>query len=117
MEPILAVPLPGATTLQSYVGMDEAAQRLYDTLYKNLIVTIIMTKNCGYSSLSKWLSQNQMSSGGQVYPIKSNDLVEMMNSKTFGHDPFKPKNSKRGNQKKKKKKDDKDDETAGLKED
>ena len=88
MEPILAAPLPGGATLQAYVGKDTAAHRLYDTLYMDLIVTFIMTKNYGYSSLRKGLAQNQMGPGGQAYPTKLIDLVEMMNSKT----PFKLKN-------------------------
>ena len=53
MEPILAVPLQGATTLQAYIGMNVAVQHSYDILYMDLIVTIIMTKVCSYSSLRK----------------------------------------------------------------
>ena len=64
MEPILATPLPGVTTLQAYIAMNAAARNPYDILYKDLIVTIIMTKNCGYGSLRKWLAQNQMGPNG-----------------------------------------------------
>ena len=72
MEDILAGPALGPTTLQAFVAMDETARRPYDILYTNLVVTIIMTKNCGYSSLRKWLAQNQISPGAQRYPTKSN---------------------------------------------
>ena len=44
MEPILAAAQP-VVTLQAYVCMDEAAQRPYNLLYTDLIVTIIMTKD------------------------------------------------------------------------
>ena len=78
--------------------MNAAARSPYDSLYKNLVVTIIMTKNCGYDSLRKWLAQHHMGPNGQAYPTSSNELVEMMNSGTFEPDHFKPK-SKRGNRK------------------
>ena len=104
IEDILAAPAPGPTTLQAYVGMNAATRRPYDVLYMDLIVTIIMTKNCGYNSLRKWLAQNQMIPGAQAYTTKSNELVEMMNSGSFEPDPFKPKNSRRANCDKKKKK-------------
>ena len=97
MVDILATPLPGPITSQAYERLDAAAWRPYDILYMDLIVTIIMTKNCGYGSLRKWLAQNQMSPGAQAYPTKSNDLVEMMNSKTFEPNPVKPKNEKKRN--------------------
>ena len=58
MLDILAAPVPGPTTLQAYVGIDTTARRLYNVLYMDLIVIIIMTKNFGYSSLRKWLAQN-----------------------------------------------------------
>ena len=45
MEPFLA---DAGETLVTYLGMDAAHQSPYDTLYKDYIVTIIMTKNCGY---------------------------------------------------------------------
>ena len=51
-----------------------------------------------------------MGPNGQAYPTKSNNLVEMMNSKTFEPDLFKPKNLKRGTWKKKKE----DKETVGT---
>ena len=56
MEPILAAPLPSATTLQAYVGMNAAARRPYDIFHMDLIVIIIMTKGCSYSSLRKRLA-------------------------------------------------------------
>ena len=62
MEPILAAAQP-VVTLQNYVGMDEAVLRPYDLLYIDLIVTIIMTKECNYGSLKKWLAQNQLIPG------------------------------------------------------
>ena len=110
MEPILARPL-GSTTLQAYVGMNAAAGRLYDTLYMDLIVTIMMTKNCGYGSLRKWLAQNHMGPNAQAYPTTLDDLIEMMNSRTFEPDLFNPK-SKRN--RKKKQKEDKDEKTIGA---
>ena len=61
-----------------------------------------MTKNCGYNSHRKWLSQNQTIPGAQAYTIKSNELVEMMNIGLFEPDPFKPKNLRKGNRNKKK---------------
>ena len=80
MEPILA---NGVTTLLAYIAMDAAARSPYDTLYKDLVVTIIMTKNCGYNSLRKWLTQHHMGPQGQAYLTSSNDQVEMMNSGNF----------------------------------
>ena len=77
MEPILT---HAGETLVTYLGMDAAMQRPYDTLYKDIIVTIIMTKNCGYSSIRKWLAQQYTGPNGQVYPTSSNDLLKMMNS-------------------------------------
>ena len=79
MEPILAAAQP-VVTLQAYVGMNEAARRLYDLLYTNLIVTIIMTKGCNYGSLKKWLAQNQLIAGAQAYTSISNELVDMINT-------------------------------------
>ena len=87
MEPILAAPLPGATILQAYITMNASARSPYDILYKGLIVMIIMTKNCGYSSLRTWLAQSNIGPNDQAYPTLSNDLVEMMNSRTFESDP------------------------------
>ena len=46
-----------------------------------------------------------MSPGAQAYPIKSNELVEMMNSGLFEPGPFKRKNSRKTNHNKKKKED------------
>ena len=46
MEPILALPVPSVTTLQVCIAIDATAQSLYNSLYKDLVVTIIMTKNC-----------------------------------------------------------------------
>ena len=50
-----------------------------------------------------------MRPGAQAYPTKSNDLVEMMESKTSESDPFKPKNIRKRNHdcdRRKKKKED-----------
>ena len=54
MEPILT---DDGETLLTYLAMDANHQRPYDVLYRDLVVTIIMTKNCGYDSLRKWLSK------------------------------------------------------------
>ena len=70
MANILAAPFPGPIILHTYVGLDAAARRPYDTLYMDLIATNIMTKNFEYGSLRKWLAQNQMGPGGQAYPTK-----------------------------------------------
>ena len=102
MESILVAPLAGATTLQAYVGINAAAQLPYDILYIDLIVTIIMTKDCSYSSLRKWLAQNQMVLGAQLYTTKSNELVEMINSGLFVQNISKQKHPKRGNRNKNK---------------
>ena len=64
MVPILAAPASSVAILQAYIAMNVAAQSPYDTLYKDLIVTIIMTKNCGYDSLRKWLAQHHMDPTG-----------------------------------------------------
>ena len=77
-------------TLLTYLGMDAAIRRPYDTLYKDMIVMIVMTKNCGYTSIKKWLAQQFTGLNGQMYPSLSNDLVEMMNIGNFGADLFKP---------------------------
>ena len=53
MEPILVA---DGTTLQAYMAMNVAARSPYDILCKDLIGTIIMTKNCVYDSLRKWLA-------------------------------------------------------------
>ena len=99
MESILAAAQP-AITLQAYVGMNEAAQRPYDILYKALIVTIIMTKGCNFDSLRKWLAQNQMIPGTQAYIIVSNKLVDMINNGYFPQDANKQKHPKRNKNKK-----------------
>ena len=83
--------------------MAATARSPYDSLYKDLIVTVIITKNCGYDNLRKWLAQHHMSPHGQAYLTLSNDLVEMMNSGNFELDPLKPK-PKRGNRNKNKNK-------------
>ena len=70
-----------------------------------------MTKNYGYGSLKKWLSQQHMAPQGLAYPTSSNELMEMMNSGNFDPDSYKS-NSKRGNRKKNKNKDDKEEETV-----
>ena len=86
VEPILA---NGGETLASYLAMDAAHQRPYEDLYKDLVVAIIMLKNCGYESLRKWLSKQHMGPGAQAYHTVSNDLVDMMNSDNFEPDAFK----------------------------
>ena len=95
-------------TLVTYIVMDAANRSPCDILYKDYIVTIIMTKNCGYESLRKQLSQQHMAPQGLAYPTSSNELVEMMNSGNFEPDSYKSK-SKQNNRKNKKNKN-KDDE-------
>ena len=68
-----------------------------------MVVTIIMTKNCGYDSIKKWLAQQYIGPNGQAYPTLSNDLVEMMNSRNFEPNSFKSR-SKRSNRNKNKNK-------------
>ena len=65
MEPVLA---NGGETLASYLAMDAAHQRPYEDLYKDLVVTIIMLKKCGFESLRKWLLIQHMGPGAQTYP-------------------------------------------------
>ena len=67
LEDILAAPATGSISLQAYVGMNAVARHPYDILYMDLIVIIIMAKNCAYNSLRKWLAQNQMIPGAQAY--------------------------------------------------
>ena len=112
MEPILT---DAGETLVTYLGIDAAHRSPYDTLYKDQIVTIIMTKNCGYESLRKWLSQQHMDPQGLAYPTLSNKLVEMINSGNFDPDLYKSK-SKQNNHtnNKNKNKDDKEEETVGA---
>ena len=86
MEPFLT---NAGETLVTYLGMDAAHRSPYDILYKDYIVTIIMTKNCGYESLRKWLSQQHMAPQGLAYPTLSNELVEIMNSGNFDPDSYK----------------------------
>ena len=50
IEPILT---DARETLVSYLAMNVANRSPYDILYKDYVVTIIMTKNCGYESLRK----------------------------------------------------------------
>ena len=101
MEPFLA---DAGETLVIYFGMDAAHQSPYGNLYKDYIVIIIMTKNCEYWSLRKWLSQQHMAPQGLVYFTSFNKLVEMMNSENFDPDSYKSK-SKQNNRKKKNKED------------
>ena len=75
MEPIL---VDDDETLASYLAMDATHQRPYEDLYKDLVVTIIMLKNCGFESLRKWLSKQHMDPGTQAYPTVSNDLVDIL---------------------------------------
>ena len=71
--------------------MNETVRQPYDLLYIDLIVTIIMTKGCSYGSLKKWLAQNQLIPGAQVYTTVSNELVDMINTGTFPLDASKQK--------------------------
>ena len=48
MEPLLAA---NGEPLQSYFVMTAANQRPYEVLYEDMVVTILMIKNCGYESL------------------------------------------------------------------
>ena len=57
MEPIL---VDDGETLATYLAMDAAHQRPYEDLYKDLVVTIIMLKNCGFESPRKWQSKQHM---------------------------------------------------------
>ena len=110
MEPFLT---DAGETLTTYLVMDVAHRSPYDALYKDYIVTIIMTKNCGYGSLKKWLLQQDMAPHGLAYPTSSNKLVEMINSWNFDPDFYKSK-SKQSNHKKNKNKDEKEEETVGA---
>ena len=56
-------------TLATYFAMTPAQQAPYDSLYKDMIVTVIMLKNCGYDTLRTWLSQQYMGPAAQAYPI------------------------------------------------
>ena len=85
MESILATSQP-VVTLQGYVGMNEAARRPYDLLYANKIVLVIMTDGCSFGSLKKWLAQNQLIPGQPAYTSSSNELINMMNSRSFSID-------------------------------
>ena len=108
MEPILT---DGGENLLTYLLMDATQRSPYDILYKDFVATIIMTNNCGYETLRKWLLQQHMVPNGQAYPTSSNELVEMINSGNFGPDLFKSK-SKQNNRKKNK--DEKEEETVGA---
>ena len=110
MEPILT---DAGITLVSYLAMDVTNRSPYDILYKDYVVTIVMTKNCGYELPRKWLLQQHMALQGLAYPTLSNELVEMMNSGNFEPDPYKSK-SKRNNWNKNKNKDEKEEETVGA---
>ena len=83
MKPLLAV---DEETLQSYFAMVPADQRPYEALYEGMVVTILMIKNCGYESLRKWLSQQDMGPNAQAYPTVSVELVDIMNSGAFEAD-------------------------------
>ena len=114
IEPILT---DRRETLLTYFAMDADHQRPYDILYKDFVITIIMTKNCGYDTLRKWLAQQHMSPNAQAYPTSTNELVNMMNSGNFEPDPFKSKSkSKRNNwnKNKNKNKDEKEEEVVGA---
>ena len=102
-------------TLLMYLEIDAATQSPYDSLYKDMVFTIIMTKNCGYDSIRKWVTQQYTGPNGQAYPTLSNDLVEMMNSGNCKPDSFKSR-SKRNNRNKNKNKQNKgrEGETIGV---
>ena len=93
MEPILA---GNGDTLLTYLGKDAATRSPYDTLYKDMVVTFIMTKNCRYDIIRKWPAQQYTGPNGKAYPNLSNDLEEMMSSENFQPDSFKSR-SKRYN--------------------
>ena len=81
-------------TLETYFGMNPAQQAPYEALYEDMIVTIIMLKNCGYDSIRKWLSKQHMGPNAQAYPTVSVELVDMMNSGNFEADQIKPADKK-----------------------
>ena len=112
MEPFLT---DAGQTLATYFAMTPVQQRPYEVLYEDMVVTIIMIKNCGYESLRKWLSQQHMGPNAQAYPTVSNELVDMMNSDVFEAD--KPKSGGKKNKYKNKDKDkdkNKEGETVGA---
>ena len=105
-------------TLAMYFAMTPAQQAPCDILYKDMIVTVIMLKNCGYETLRTFLSQQFMSPAAQAYPTVSNALVDMLNSGNFTPDSFKAVNAKNKNRNrnknKNKNKEDKEDEVVGA---
>ena len=114
MEPLLVV---DGETLESYFGMVPADQLPYEALYEDMVVTIIMIKNCGYGLIQRWLLQQHMGPNAQAYPTVLVKLVDMMNSGNFEAD--KPKrasnNNKNKNKYKNKNKDkNKEEETVGA---
>ena len=112
MEPILT---NDGETLLTYLGMDAATQSPYDSLYKDIVVTIIMTKNCGYDSIRKWLAQQYMGPNCQAYPTSFNYLVEMMNSGNFEPDSFKSRSKRQNwNKNKNKQNTEKEEKTVGA---
>ena len=50
MEPFLTA---NGESLESYFAMPAVQQRPYEDLYEDMVVTILMIKNCGYESLQK----------------------------------------------------------------
>ena len=98
IEPILVAAQP-AVTLQAYVGINEATRRPHNLLYTDLIVTIIMIKGCNYGILRKWLTKNQIIPSAQAYTTVSNELVDMINIRTFPLDTSKQKQTKRNKNK------------------
>ena len=76
MEPFL---VDAVQTLTTYFTMTPAQQRPYEVLYEDMVVTILMIKNCGYKLLQKWLSQQHMGPNAQANPTVSVELVDMMN--------------------------------------
>ena len=114
MEPFLTA---NGKTLEIYFGMTPVEQAPSEALYEDMIVTIIMLKNCGYDSIRKWLSKQHMGPNAQAYPTVSVELVDMMNSGNFEADQIKPagKKNKTKNKNKNKNKDkDKEEEVVGA---
>ena len=99
----------------TYLATDAPDRIPYDILYKDFVVTIIVTKNCVYESLRKWLSQQHMVPQGLAYPTSFNELVEMINSGNFEPDQYKSKSKRNNrNKNKNKNKDGKEKETVGA---
>ena len=75
--------------------MVPANQLPYETLYEDMVITIVMIKNCGYELIQRWLLKQHMGPNAQAYPTVSVELVDMMNSGNFEAD--KPKRAGNNN--------------------